>query len=208
MKKLPLSFYLRPDVVEIAKNLLGKIIVTKFSGIATMARILETEAYNGIHDKASHAYGGRRTARTEIMYADGGVAYVYLCYGIHHLFNVVTNVANIPHAVLIRAIEPLQGMDAMLERINTIKNKGIIKGPGNVSAALGISTAHTGHSLMSKEFYLAEDKYSINPSQIIASPRIGVAYALEDAFLPYRFIYNTTGQLINAPTRSAVVNNY
>jgi len=208
MKKLPLSFYLRPDVVEIAKNLLGKIIVTKFSGIATMARILETEAYNGIHDKASHAYGGRRTARTEIMYADGGVAYVYLCYGIHHLFNVVTNVANIPHAVLIRAIEPLQGMDAMLERINTIKNKGIIKGPGNVSAALGISTAHTGHSLMSKEFYLAEDKYSINPSQIIAGPRIGVAYALEDAFLPYRFIYNTTGQLINAPTRSAVVNNH
>ncbi|HTF27423.1 MAG TPA: DNA-3-methyladenine glycosylase, partial [Flavitalea sp.] len=82
MKKLPLSFYLRPDVVEVAKNLLGKIIVTKFSGIVTMARILETEAYNGIHDKASHASGGRRTARTEIMYANGGVAYVYLCYGI------------------------------------------------------------------------------------------------------------------------------
>ena len=129
MKKLPLSFYLRPDVVEVAKNLLGKIVVTKFSGVVTMARILETEAYNGIHDKASHAYGGRRTARTEIMYADGGVAYVYLCYGIHHLFNVVTNVADIPHAVLIRAIEPLQGMDTMLERIYTLKNRALLKDP-------------------------------------------------------------------------------
>jgi DNA-3-methyladenine glycosylase len=192
MKKIPLSFYLQTDVVEVARNLLGKIIVTKFNGIATMARIVETEAYNGIHDKASHAYGGRRTARTEIMYAEGGVAYVYLCYGIHHLFNVVTNVANIPHAVLIRAIEPLQGVNTMRERMKTFKDIGIIAGPGKVSTALGISTAHTGHSLMSKEFYLAEDKFNIDPSHIVAGPRIGVAYALEDAFLPYRFVYNKT----------------
>jgi DNA-3-methyladenine glycosylase len=190
MKKLPLSFYLRPDVVEIARELLGKVVVTNFDGTITMGRILETEAYNGIEDKASHAYGGRRTARTEIMYATGGVAYVYLCYGIHHLFNVVTHVANVPNAVLIRAIEPLQGVDVMFGRINKMKNDGIIKGPGTVSKALGISIVHTGHSLLSKEFYVAEDNYSIDPSQIIAGQRIGVAYALEDAFLPYRFIYN------------------
>jgi DNA-3-methyladenine glycosylase len=190
MKKLPPSFYLQPDVVEIAKELLGKIVVTKFDGITTKARIMETEAYNGIHDKASHAYGGRRTVRTEIMYARGGVAYVYLCYGIHHLFNVVTNIAGIPHAVLVRAIEPLEGMDIILGRINKLNNNGIIKGPGNASRALGITTAHTGHSLLSKDFYIAEDSYSINPSQIITGPRVGVAYAMEDAFLPYRFIYN------------------
>lgn len=196
MKKLPLSFYLQPDVVEIAKELLGKIIVTKFNGVTTMGRITETEAYNGIHDKASHAYGGRRTARTEIMYAKGGVAYVYLCYGIHHLFNVVTNIAGIPHAVLVRAIEPLEGTDIMLGRINKLKNSGIIKGPGNASRALGITTAHTGHSLLSKEFYIAEDSYVVNPSQIITGPRIGIAYALEDAFLPYRFINNQASKVI------------
>jgi DNA-3-methyladenine glycosylase len=189
MKKLPLSFYLRPDVVEIARDLLGKIIVTKFNGITTKARIVETEAYNGIHDRASHAYAGRRTARTEIMYANGGVAYVYLCYGLHHLFNVVTNVRDIPHAVLIRAIQPLHGIDVMLERRNTSKDSRVIKGPGNVSAALGITTAYTGHSLTSKELYIEEDEYSIDPSQIIAGSRVGVAYALEDALLPYRFIY-------------------
>ncbi|HUQ66311.1 MAG TPA: DNA-3-methyladenine glycosylase [Flavitalea sp.] len=190
IKKLPLSFYLRPDVAEIARDLLGKIIVTKFGGINTIGRITETEAYNGIHDKASHAYGGRRTNRTEIMYARGGVAYVYLCYGIHYLFNVVTNVADIPHAVLIRAIDPVKGKDEMLTRLNKIRKEGIIKGPGNASRALGITLAHTGDSLTRKDFYIADDGYIINPSKIIAGPRIGVAYALEDALLPYRFIYD------------------
>jgi DNA-3-methyladenine glycosylase len=188
MKKLPLSFYQREDVVLIAKELLGKVIITKFDGITTTGRITETEAYNGVGDKASHAYGGRRTARTEVMYGKGSTAYVYLCYGIHHLFNVVTNGADVPHAVLIRGMEPLTGIDEMLKRLHKTKpDKNIGKGPGTVSKALGISTHLTGYSLMSKDLYIADDGYTVDSSEIVAGPRIGVEYALEDALLPYRF---------------------
>lgn len=189
MKKLSLSFYQRKDVVAIAKELLGKIIVTQFDGLLTTGRITETEAYNGIVDKASHAYGGRRTKRTEVMFGHGGVAYVYLCYGIHHLFNVVTNSEDTPHAVLIRGIEPLEGIDIMVRRMNKIKaDRTLGKGPGNVSKALGIFTSHTGHSLMSDDLFIASDDYKVKPSQIEISKRIGVDYAAEDALLPYRFV--------------------
>src|SRR4026207_1629474 len=116
MKKLTLSFYQRSNVVKIAKELLGKILVTKWNGIETSGRIVEVEAYNGVVDKASHAAGGRRTNRNEVMYGEGGGSYVYLCYGIHHLFNVVTNRPGTPHAILIRALEPIKGIDVMLER--------------------------------------------------------------------------------------------
>ena len=110
MKKLKKSFFLRNDVIAISKDLLGKILVTNFNGILTSGKIVETEAYMGPEDKASHAYNGRRTPRTETMFLTGGVSYVYLCYGIHNLFNIVTNKKNIPHAVLIRAIEPFDGI--------------------------------------------------------------------------------------------------
>lgn len=188
MKKVSGSFYRRDNVVLVAKELLGKIIVTKFNSIETSGRIVEVEAYNGEIDKASHAYGGRRTNRTEVMYAHGGVAYVYLCYGIHHLFNVVTNDKDIPHAILIRAIEPLQGIEDML--IRTHKQKAdytLTKGPGNVSKALGIQTKHTGISLLSKELYIADDGKTYANKEIIASPRVGVDYAGKDAELRYRF---------------------
>lgn len=189
-KKLPLAFYQRGDVVAIARDLLGKVIVTKFNGIVTSGRITETEAYNGIVDKASHAYGGRRTARTEIMYQPGGSAYVYLCYGIHHLFNVVTNSKDTPHAVLIRSIEPVSGIDTILHRSGKSKNdKTIGKGPGNVSKALGILTMHTGYSLMSDELFIQDDGFVISPDDILVGPRIGVDYAEEDAPLPYSFRY-------------------
>ena len=188
-KKLPQSFYERDDVVTISIDLIGKILVTNFEGKLTAGRIVETEAYNGIVDKASHAWNGRRTNRTEIMYAHGGVAYVYLCYGIHHLFNVVTNVQDTPNAVLIRAVEPVEGIDIMLERTGKIKaGYDLTRGPGNVSKALGIYTKHTGHDLSSSELFIADDKFRYDPSQIIATPRIGVDYAAEDALLPYRFI--------------------
>ena len=118
MRKLGIDFYQRSNVLTIAKELLGKILVTKWDGIETSGRIVEVEAYNGIIDKASHASGGRRTQRNEVMYGNGGVAYVYLCYGIHHLFNVVTNEQETPHAILIRALEPLKGIDTMLKRTN------------------------------------------------------------------------------------------
>jgi DNA-3-methyladenine glycosylase len=187
--KLPAEFYQRKDVVKIAKELLGKILVTNFENIVTAGRIVETEAYNGAVDKASHAFGNRRTNRTEVMFGEGGVAYVYLCYGIHHLFNVVTNSKDTPHAVLIRAIEPLAGIEDMLIRTGKkILDNTLTRGPGNVSKALGIYTSHTGISLLSDELFIAEDGYKLKPSQIITTPRIGVDYAGADALLPYRFI--------------------
>lgn len=188
MKKLPLVFYQRSNVLEIAKDLLGKILITKFDGIITSARIVEVEAYAGVNDKASHASGGRRTARNEIMYGKGGFAYVYLCYGIHHLFNVVTNAKDIPHAILIRGAEPMKGIDRMLERTKKGKlDNTLTRGPGNVSKALGIYTKHSGTSLLSKDLFIADDGFTYDTKYIGISPRIGVDYAAEDALLPYRF---------------------
>lgn len=184
---LPEEFYTRKNVVKIAKDLLGKVLVTDFDGRRTSGIIVETEAYEGIGDKASHAYAGRRTNRTEIMYNKGGVAYVYLCYGIHHLFNVVTNTEDIPHAVLIRAIEPIDGIDIMLARRNKTKlTPQLTAGPGALSRALGIDTGLSGISLNSKIFI--EDRgITVRPADILEGTRVGVAYAAEDALLPYRF---------------------
>jgi DNA-3-methyladenine glycosylase len=188
MKKLPDSFYQRKNVLSIAKELLGKLLVTKWEGVVTSGRIVEVEGYNGIVDKASHAFDGRRTTRNEIMYADGGVAYVYLCYGIHHLFNVVTNNKETPHAILIRALDPVKGIDTMLKRAGKKKlDATLTRGPGNLSKALGIISLHSGCSLRSKELFIADDGISFNKNQIAASPRIGVDYAGKDALLPYRF---------------------
>lgn len=189
MKKLQPSFYQRSNVIRIARELLGKILVTKWNGIETSGRIVEVEAYNGAVDKASHAAGGRRTNRNEVMYGEGGVSYVYLCYGIHHLFNVVTNRQETPHAVLVRALEPIKGIDVMLTRTGKKKlDYTLTKGPGNVSKALGISfKQHSGLSLLSKELFIAEDDFKLKKQDIVASPRIGVDYAGEDARLPYRF---------------------
>src|SRR5271168_2788635 len=116
LRKLDASFYDRAGVVTVARDLLGKVLVTEFDGRRTSGRIVETEAYNGVDDRASHAWSGRRTRRTEVMYGVGGTAYVYLIYGIHHLFNVVTNKKDVPHAVLVRALDPLEGIPVMLER--------------------------------------------------------------------------------------------
>ena len=189
MRKLSIDFYQRSNVIQIAKELLGKILVTKWNNIETSGRIVEVEAYNGAIDKASHASGGRRTNSNEIMYGDGGFAYVYLCYGIHHLFNVVTNKKETPHAILIRALDPLKGIDVMLERTGKEKlDNTLTKGPGNVSKALGISfKQHNGHSLLSKDLFIVEDDFVLNKKELAASPRIGVDYAGEDARLPYRF---------------------
>lgn len=187
--KLPLSFYRQGNVCAIAKALVGKVLVSAFNQVITAGRIVETEAYNGAIDKASHAWGGRRTNRTEIMYADGGVSYVYLCYGIHHLFNVVTNVKDVPHAVLVRALEPLAGVDHMLQRTGKHKpDHSLTRGPGNVSKAMGIYTQHTGLDLRGKELFIVDDGFTVNPSELMATPRIGVDYAGADALLPYRYI--------------------
>lgn len=187
-KKLPPGFYNRSNVLTIARELLGKVLVTQFGRAITAVRIIETEAYEGVTDRASHAYGGRRTNRTEIMYNQGGTAYVYLCYGIHHLFNVVTNKQDIPHAILIRAGEPLQGIPTMLKRLGKPKaDFSITRGPGNLSKAMGISIAHTGTVLMGDSLFIVEDGYPVVNTNIIASPRIGVDYAGPDSALLYRF---------------------
>jgi DNA-3-methyladenine glycosylase len=186
MQKLNKEFYLGTDVALLARELLGKIVVTKFNNQHTTARIVETEAYAGIADRASHAYNSRRTNRTEVMFAEGGTAYVYLCYGIHHMFNIVTNKANKPDAVLIRGVEPLEGSKWMLQRFNKTKlNNSVGRGPGNVGKALGIFTAHSGTSLQSKSFFIADD--GTNHLNIMASKRIGVDYAGAHALWLYRF---------------------
>jgi DNA-3-methyladenine glycosylase len=185
---LPQSFYSRKDVVKIARELLGKVLVTEFGGVRTSGMIVETEAYAGETDKASHAAGGRRTARTEIMYMHGGVAYVYLCYGIHHLFNVVTNVADTPHAILIRAIEPLEGIDTMLHRRRKEHlQPALTAGPGAMSMALGINTGHTGLPLQGGEIFIEDRGIKISSRDVVAATRVGVAYAMDDALRPYRF---------------------
>lgn len=179
--------------MQIAEELLGKLLVTKINSVITSGRIVEVEAYNGVTDKASHAFGGRRTNRNEIMYANGGVAYVYLCYGIHHLFNVVTNRQEIPHAILIRALEPVKGVETMLLRTGKKnpdsyrEDNTLTRGPGNLSKALGILTKFSGTSLLSEELFIADDGFVYNKMEITSSPRIGVDYAGKDAFLPYRF---------------------
>ncbi len=188
LKKLPLRFYRRDDVIMIAEELMGKLLVTHWNNQFTSGRIVEVEAYEGAIDRASHAYGGKRTARNEPMYGEGGYAYVYLCYGIHHLFNVVTHGLGTPHAILIRALEPLEGIDIMLERTGKEKlDNTLTRGPGNVSKALGIHTTHSGYSLLSDELFLADDGFKIERKTVARSPRIGVDYAGPHALWPYRF---------------------
>jgi DNA-3-methyladenine glycosylase len=188
MKKLPIQFYDRTNVLTVAKELIGKIIVTKFNGIITSARIVETEAYIGLTDRASHSFGGKRTARNEYMYAAAGTAYVYICYGMHHLFNVVTNKKNIPDAVLIRALEPVSGIDIMLGRTGKIKlDNSLTKGPGNAAKSMGISKENSGINLLKDEIYISDDGFPISNKLIGISRRIGVESSGEAALLPYRF---------------------
>ena len=186
--RLPQSFFEHHDVVALAKKLLGKRIVTRFDGVITSGIITETEAYAGVIDRASHAYGGRLTERTKIMYGPGGVSYVYLCYGIHHLFNFVTNKQGIPHAILLRAIQPEKGIQHMLLRRKKTKvDKTLCGGPGTVSQALGITTRNNGELLSGKKIWVEDTEIKVSSKDIIIGPRIGVDYAGEDAKLPYRF---------------------
>lgn len=188
MAKLPREFYTRPDVVHIGKELLGKYLFTYIDGVLTGGKIVETEAYCGENDLACHAHLGRRTTRTEIMYHEGGVAYVYLIYGIYALFNIITNVAGKADAVLIRAIEPTEGIPEMLLRRNQTKiSAKLTAGPGLLTISLGIKTAHYATDLTGNSIWLEDQGINVPADQIIASPRVGVAYAGEDAFLPWRF---------------------
>jgi DNA-3-methyladenine glycosylase len=199
--KLPLSFYLGHDVVSISKALLGKYLFTRIDGELTGGFIVETEAYNGAVDKASHAYGNRRTNRTEIMFRQGGIAYIYLCYGIHEMLNVVTSTEGHAQAILIRAIEPVEGIETILLRRNMAQVRpNITAGPGSVAKALGIDRRLNGISLQSDELWIEDRGLSFPDDQIAAVPRIGVAYAAEDALLPYRF-YVRGNKFVSKPNK-------
>lgn len=189
MKKLNQAYYLNDNVVDVAKDLIGKSLCTLINGLFSKVIITETEAYAGITDKASHAYGGRFTNRTKTMYKGGGIAYVYLCYGIHHLFNIVTNTEGTPHAVLIRGGVLVDGEQIVLKRRNKTKlTSDILIGPGKLSQGLGINTKHNGINLTGEKIWLEYEGVKINSDEIETTPRIGIDYAEEDKYLPYRFV--------------------
>jgi DNA-3-methyladenine glycosylase len=188
MEKLSLDFYQQEDVLAISQALLGKFLLTHFDGCLTGGMIVETEAYHFPDDLANHAHGMRRTARNQTMFWPGGCCYVYLCYGIYPLFNVITNKEDIPHAVLIRAIEPSIGVDKMLKRRKREQLKrDLTGGPGMLTQALGINKSHNGVLLTGKEIWIEDRGITIAPNQIIASPRVGIPYAKEHISLPWRF---------------------
>lgn len=188
MPKLPFSFYQNDDVNALALQLLGKRLFTRLNGVITGGIIVETEAYKGIEDKASHAYGGRFTDRTKVMYENGGLSYVYLCYGIHHLFNVVTGPEKTPHAVLIRGLEPLTGLELMMERRGmSVLKPNITAGPGALSKALGIDRLLNAKDLSGEEIWIEDALPGWKLGEVVAGPRIGVDYAGDHALLPWRY---------------------
>jgi DNA-3-methyladenine glycosylase len=185
--KLTDSFYQRTNVVKIARELLGKVLFTNINGIVTGGMIVETEAYSW-KEKGCHAYGAKKTNRNAVMFENGGYTYVYLCYGMHHLFNIVTNGPDVPEAVLIRAIEPLHGVDEMFLRRGMLKNNyHLTSGPGKLTKALGIDRKLNGKFLLDDEVWVEDVGTKISNQKILATPRIGIDYAGEDALLPWRF---------------------
>lgn len=202
MEKLSLAFYQRKDVIEIAKDLLGKIVVTNIYGKITSGRIVETEAYVANVDKASHAYNGKRTLRNEAMYAAAGAVYVYICYGMHNMLNIVTNDLNVPDAILIRALEPTKGIEIMLERTGKkMFDNTLTKGPGNVAKAMGISKSISGLMVGEKIINIYKDDLSFLQDEIGTSKRIGIDGAGTDAELPYRFFVKGNKFVSGRPVR-------
>ena len=188
MKKIKQSFYTSNNVLEISKDILGKVLVTNFNSKITSGVIIEVEAYLGANDKASHSYNNKRTQRTEPMFLKGGISYVYLCYGIHHLFNIVVGRKNNPCAILIRAIKPLTGINIILKRRKSSKvTKELTNGPGKLTQALGITTKLNKKSLIGNKIWIEDQEIKFAKKDILSSPRIGVDYAGRDAKLPYRF---------------------
>ena len=184
--KLDPSFYRRNNVVAIAKDLLGKCLFTRKQGKTTAGIIVETEAYSS-KEKGCHAYQNRMTRRNEVMFNEGGHAYVYLCYGIHNLFNVVTNRQGEADAVLIRALEPAEGASLMVRRMGAKSDWRITAGPGKLTKALGIDRRLNGQEPWSSQLWLEDIGDMIKPDQIVSGQRIGIDYAGRDALLPWRF---------------------
>ena len=185
--KLPRDFYTRPNVLTVARDLLGKLLVVPTSdGTRVSGLIVEAEAYRGPQDRASHAYGGRRTNRTETMYGLGGTAYVYFVYGMYNQFNVVTNVQDIPHAVLVRALEPVEGIAIMRRRRHGLSDHNLTNGPGKLCIALGIDRSLDRADLTGDTVWLEQGR-PVARSKIVSGPRIGIDYAEEWIDKPWRF---------------------
>ena len=183
------DFYTRADTLRVARELLGKrLVVPSEAGARVSGRVVETEAYLGAEDRAAHSFGGRRTRRTETMFGVGGLAYVFFVYGMHHQFNVVTGPEGLPHAVLVRAVEPEEGVGLMRGRRPVSKERELTSGPGKLCRALGIDLTFDGEDLTTGgRVWLEETGIKFKPEQIASGPRIGVAYAAEDALKPWRF---------------------
>jgi DNA-3-methyladenine glycosylase len=183
--KLSVSFYQRQNVVKIAQELLGKVLFTRINGETSAGMIVETEAYSS-KERGCHAFNGK-TNRNKVMFEKGGVAYVYLCYGIHNLFNIVTNDAGKADAVLIRALQPWIGEELMMERMKVKSLKRITSGPGKLTKALGIDRDYNGKDLLGNEIWIEDIDEKISKKNCVASARIGIDYAGKDALLPWRF---------------------
>jgi DNA-3-methyladenine glycosylase len=189
--RLPLSYFQNEDVVFLAKDLLGKELHCNLNNVHCAGLIVETEAYRGPEDRASHAYNNRRTARTETMFQEGGRSYIYLCYGIHHLFNIVTHRAGTPHAILIRALQPTLNLEEMRRRRGgRAADHQLCAGPGTLTQAMGLRREHDNISLDSELIWVEDKGLLVRGDEIAVGPRIGIDYAGEDAKLPWRFLIN------------------
>jgi DNA-3-methyladenine glycosylase len=188
-KRLGRAFYSRADTLRVARELLGKRLVVPADGGARVSgRVVETEAYLGAEDKGAHSYNRRRTARTETMYAKGGAVYVFFVYGMHHQFNVVTGPEGQPTALLVRAVEPEEGIEIMRERRAVPKERELTSGPGKLCKALGIDRTFDGEDMTtSARVWLEDAGARVRPEEIASGPRIGIAYAEEYALKPWRF---------------------
>jgi len=188
--KIGREFYLRQNTITIARELLGKLLVVPAeSGERVSGMIVETEAYMGETDKAAHSYAGRRTKRTETMYAAGGMVYIFFIYGMYYQFNIVTGPQEHPHAILIRAVEPIEGIEVMRERRGEMKDGNLTSGPGKLCIAMGIDSSVNGEDLLGERVWL-EDLRKFGRTKIAAGKRIGIDYAQEDAEKPWRFWVN------------------
>ncbi|WP_097026623.1 DNA-3-methyladenine glycosylase [Clostridium peptidivorans] len=190
--KLSREFY-NKDTLEVAKELLGKNLVTVENSIITSGKIVEVEAYMGLQDKAAHSYGGRRTKRVEVMYGKPGVAYVYFIYGLYYCMNVVSREEGIAQAVLIRAVEPLEGKEVMSKRrfnknYDELKKREVVNltsGPSRLCMALNIDKSMNGDDLLGDRIYIEEGNKQ--EFEIGESSRIGIDYAEEAKDYPWRF---------------------
>ena len=186
--KLQPEFYLREDTVAVARDLLGKLLVVPDAvGRRVSGMIVETEAYLGVTDRAAHSYGGRRTPRNEATYLDGGHAYVFFIYGMYYQLNVVTGPVDHPHVVLIRAVDPVEGIETMRGRRGPMKDRNLTSGPGKLCIAMAIDREFNGANLSGDQIWL-EDHHLFSAVEIAVGKRIGIDYAGEDAEKPWRFL--------------------